>query len=134
VEGELEGGVEDAGAHHRHKQDNRAPPPIPHEEAASIAPSSGSQDSPPTRLTSARMCVRPGDATGPNLPPAEVTAVIEIPTNERNKYELDKELGVFRLDRVLYSAVHYRGDYGSAAAREAILQSMEAYAKKFGSR
>jgi inorganic pyrophosphatase len=45
-------------------------------------------------------------------PPHEVTAVIEIPTNERNKYELDKELGVFRLDRVLYSAVHYPGDYG----------------------
>jgi len=49
--------------------------------------------------------------TGPN-PPGEVTAVIEIPTNERNKYELDKKLGVFRLDRVLYSAVHYPGDYG----------------------
>jgi inorganic pyrophosphatase len=49
--------------------------------------------------------------TGPK-PPTEVTAVIEIPTNERNKYELDKELGVFRLDRVLYSAVHYPGDYG----------------------
>jgi inorganic pyrophosphatase len=49
--------------------------------------------------------------TGPN-PPTEVTAVIEIPTNERNKYELDKELGVFRLDRVLHSAVHYPGDYG----------------------
>ena len=38
--------------------------------------------------------------------------MIEIPTNERNKYELDKELGVFRLDRVLYSAMHYPGDYG----------------------
>jgi len=49
--------------------------------------------------------------TGPN-PPHEVTAVIEIPTNERNKYELDKALGIFRLDRVLYSAVHYPGDYG----------------------
>jgi inorganic pyrophosphatase len=49
--------------------------------------------------------------TGPT-PPTEVTAVIEIPTNERNKYELDKDLGVFRLDRVLYSAVHYPGDYG----------------------
>jgi inorganic pyrophosphatase len=45
-------------------------------------------------------------------PPEVVTAVIEIPTNERNKYELDKELGVFRLDRVLHSAVHYPGDYG----------------------
>jgi inorganic pyrophosphatase len=49
--------------------------------------------------------------TGPN-PPNEVTAVVEIPTNERNKYELDKKLGVFRLDRVLHSAVHYPGDYG----------------------
>jgi inorganic pyrophosphatase len=49
--------------------------------------------------------------TGPN-PPTEVTAVIEIPTNERNKYELDKTLGVYRLDRVLHSAVHYPGDYG----------------------
>jgi inorganic pyrophosphatase len=49
--------------------------------------------------------------TGPK-PPQQVTAVIEIPTNERNKYELDKSLGVFRLDRVLHSAVHYPGDYG----------------------
>lgn len=38
--------------------------------------------------------------------------MIEIPTNERNKYELDKTLGIFRLDRVLHSAVHYPGDYG----------------------
>ncbi len=45
-------------------------------------------------------------------PPRSVTAVIEIPTNERNKYELDKSSGMFRLDRVLYSAVHYPGDYG----------------------
>jgi inorganic pyrophosphatase len=45
-------------------------------------------------------------------PPDTVTAVIEIPTNERNKYELDKELGVFRLDRLLFSAVQYPGDYG----------------------
>lgn len=48
---------------------------------------------------------------GPN-PPDIVTAVIEIPANGRNKYELDKELGVFKLDRVLHSAVHYPGDYG----------------------
>jgi inorganic pyrophosphatase len=45
-------------------------------------------------------------------PPGSVTAVIEIPTNERNKYELDKELGLFRLDRLLFSAVQYPGDYG----------------------
>ncbi len=48
---------------------------------------------------------------GPN-PPDIVTAIIEIPAHGRNKYELDKELGVFRLDRVLHSAVHYPGDYG----------------------
>ena len=45
-------------------------------------------------------------------PPDDVTAVVEIPTGSRNKYELDKESGMLRLDRVLYSAVHYPGDYG----------------------
>jgi inorganic pyrophosphatase len=45
-------------------------------------------------------------------PPEEVTAVVEIPTGSRNKYELDKASGLLRLDRVLYSAVHYPGDYG----------------------
>jgi inorganic pyrophosphatase len=45
-------------------------------------------------------------------PPYEVSVVVEIPKGCRNKYELDKESGLFRLDRVLYSAVHYPGDYG----------------------
>ncbi len=49
--------------------------------------------------------------TGPN-PPEVVNALIEIPKNDQNKYELDKELGIFRLDRVLHSAMHYPGDYG----------------------
>jgi inorganic pyrophosphatase len=49
--------------------------------------------------------------TGPKVPDV-LNAVIEIPKNERNKYELDKELGLYRLDRVLHSAVHYPGDYG----------------------
>jgi inorganic pyrophosphatase len=44
--------------------------------------------------------------------PAEVNAVIEIPRGDTNKYEYDKELQVFRLDRTLYSPVHYPGDYG----------------------
>lgn len=48
---------------------------------------------------------------GPH-PPEAVTAVIEIPRGSRNKYELDKDSGLFKLDRVLYSAVHYPGDYG----------------------
>jgi inorganic pyrophosphatase len=45
-------------------------------------------------------------------PPEEVTAVIEIPAGSRNKYELDKATGMLKLDRVLYSSVHYPGDYG----------------------
>ncbi len=44
--------------------------------------------------------------------PAEVNAVIEIPRGQTNKYEYDKQLHVFRLDRNLYSPVHYPGDYG----------------------
>ena len=34
--------------------------------------------------------------------------VIEVPMGSKNKYELDKESGLLRLDRVLFSAVHYR--------------------------
>ena len=45
-------------------------------------------------------------------PPELVTAVIEIPRGSRNKYELDKETGLMKLDRVLYSSMHYPGDYG----------------------
>jgi len=44
--------------------------------------------------------------------PDEVNAVIEIPRGQTNKYEYDKALQVFRLDRNLYSPVHYPGDYG----------------------
>jgi inorganic pyrophosphatase len=39
-------------------------------------------------------------------------AIIEIPRGSTNKYELDKETGLLRLDRVLYSAVYYPADYG----------------------
>src|SRR6266702_8016833 len=44
--------------------------------------------------------------------PDEVNAVIEIPRGQTNKYEYDMEPHVFRLDRNLYSPVHYPGDYG----------------------
>lgn len=44
--------------------------------------------------------------------PELVNAVIEIPEGSVNKYEYDKKLHVFRLDRRLYSPVHYPGDYG----------------------
>ena len=38
--------------------------------------------------------------------------IIEIPKGSKNKYELDKETGLLRLDRVLHSAVYYPADYG----------------------
>lgn len=38
--------------------------------------------------------------------------VIEIPKGSRVKYELDKPSGLLRVDRVLYSAVHYPANYG----------------------
>ena len=48
---------------------------------------------------------------GDNVPEM-ANVVIEIPFGEKNKYEYDKKLRVFKLDRSLYSAVHYPGDYG----------------------
>jgi len=44
--------------------------------------------------------------------PDIVEIVVEIPAGSRNKYEFDEAAGVFRLDRVLASAVHYNFDYG----------------------
>src|SRR5882724_10324659 len=41
-----------------------------------------------------------------------VDAIVEIPRGSRNKYELDPATGTIRLDRVLFSSVHYPGDYG----------------------
>jgi inorganic pyrophosphatase len=44
--------------------------------------------------------------------PELINAVIEIPLDGITKYEYDKELHVFKLDRNLFSPVHYPGDYG----------------------
>ena len=44
--------------------------------------------------------------------PAEFIAVVEIPMGSSVKYELDKETGMLRLDRILYSAVYYPANYG----------------------
>src|SRR6516164_8506185 len=44
--------------------------------------------------------------------PTEFTAVVEIPMGSSVKYELDKETGLLRLDRILYSAVYYPANYG----------------------
>src|SRR5450432_1988678 len=48
---------------------------------------------------------------GEHLPSA-FTTVIEIPMGSSVKYELDKETGMLRLDRILYSAVYYPANYG----------------------
>ena len=44
--------------------------------------------------------------------PDVVEMVVEIPSGSRNKYEWDERAQVFRLDRVLSSAVYYNFDYG----------------------
>jgi inorganic pyrophosphatase len=44
--------------------------------------------------------------------PNEVNGIIEIPTATRAKYELDKESGLLKMDRVLYSSIYYPANYG----------------------
>ncbi|NMP22322.1 inorganic diphosphatase [Sulfobacillus harzensis] len=45
----------------------------------------------------------------------KVDVVIEIPQGSQNKYEVDHETGRVRLDRVLYSPMHYPAEYGFIA-------------------
>ncbi len=51
--------------------------------------------------------------------PEVVEIVVEIPRGSRNKYEFDEVAGVYRLDRVLSSAVFYNYDYGFIEATRA---------------
>ena len=46
------------------------------------------------------------------ITPERFMAVIEIKRGGKNKYELDKETGMLRLDRVLYTSTHYPANYG----------------------
>lgn len=48
---------------------------------------------------------------GPKAPEI-INVVVEVPKGSRNKYEYSKTAGVIKLDRVLYSPLHYPGDYG----------------------
>ncbi|MBO9371702.1 MAG: inorganic diphosphatase [Chloroflexi bacterium] len=48
---------------------------------------------------------------GPDAPRV-IYVVVEIPKRSRNKYEYDEQGGFIKLDRVLYSSLHYPGDYG----------------------
>jgi inorganic pyrophosphatase len=44
--------------------------------------------------------------------PENFSAVIEISKGSRTKYELDKQTGIMRLDRILYTSTHYPANYG----------------------
>jgi len=44
--------------------------------------------------------------------PEVINVIIEIPKGSKNKYEFDEELGIFKLDRVLYASYQYPLDYG----------------------
>ncbi len=46
------------------------------------------------------------------LIPEFVNGIIEIPKGSRAKYELDKDSGLLKMDRVLYSSVYYPANYG----------------------
>lgn len=52
------------------------------------------------------------DINQERIKPDEFISVIEITKGGKNKYELDKETGMLRLDRVLYTATHYPANYG----------------------
>jgi inorganic pyrophosphatase len=42
----------------------------------------------------------------------EFEVIVEIPKGSRNKYEMDHDTGVIRLDRMLFTATQYPADYG----------------------
>ena len=46
------------------------------------------------------------------ITPTDFTAVIEIPKGSKCKYEMDKDTGMLRLDRILYTSTHYPANYG----------------------
>ena len=52
-----------------------------------------------------------GVNSGKNAPRI-VTAIIEIPMGSRCKYEIDKETGLIKMDRVIYSSFYYPTNYG----------------------
>lgn len=52
------------------------------------------------------------DINPKRIAPEDFMAVIEIPKGGKNKYEMDKETGLLRLDRVLYTSTHYPANYG----------------------
>ena len=52
------------------------------------------------------------DISPKRITPEDFYAVIEISKGDKNKYELDKETGLLKLDRVLFTSTHYPANYG----------------------
>lgn len=52
------------------------------------------------------------DINPKRIDPEDFVAVIEIEKGSKNKYELDKETGFLKLDRILYTSTHYPANYG----------------------
>jgi inorganic pyrophosphatase len=52
------------------------------------------------------------DISGDRIKPDDFIAVVEISKGSNVKYELDKEAGVLRMDRILYTSTHYPANYG----------------------
>jgi inorganic pyrophosphatase len=52
------------------------------------------------------------DMSPKRITPEDFVAVIEIPKGSKKKYELDKETGFLKLDRILYTSTHYPANYG----------------------
>ena len=57
------------------------------------------------------------DIDARRITPERFIAVVEITKGGKQKYEMDKETGALRLDRILYTSTHYPANYGSFPAR-----------------
>ena len=52
------------------------------------------------------------DIAPERVSPTDFIAVVEIPKGSKVKYEMDKDTGMLRLDRILYTSTHYPANYG----------------------
>ena len=52
------------------------------------------------------------DINPKRITPQDFVAVVEISKGSKKKYELDKETGYLKLDRILYTSTHYPANYG----------------------
>ena len=52
------------------------------------------------------------DIDSSRIKPEDFMVVIEIPKGSKAKYELDKQTGILKLDRILHTSTHYPANYG----------------------